>query len=233
MKSNLARTALLIFGLSFCTSFGLAQTTKSYIEKTSGWQSCSTCAGSDGSVTHSMTQNISSPSMGSGSARYYIGGSTPFDNVLWWQHVGSRITARNYQYDVNFYMKNPAASQALEFDVVETNGTRHLTFAVQCELHNHIFRVWSNTQHWTTTGISCPTPAAYTWNHLTVEYYVTSGGNAEFVSMTLNGAKHYINKTEPGKTSTSTILDTSFQMDQNDVAAKYDTYIENMSIKYW
>jgi hypothetical protein len=217
-------------------TLGFAQTTKTYIENLSGWESCSACAGRNGSgptVPHTLTQGLPSPTMGSKSAEYWIGGSNSYGNALWWKNIGPGVKSTNFQYDIHFYLKNPSASQALEFDVVETSGGRHLVFGVQCELADHEFRIWSPTTHWTNTGIACPSPSAYKWHHLTMQYHRTSGGNAQFVSMTLDGVTHYINKTEVGKSSSGNTTNTSFQMDERRAATDYSTWVENLSVKWW
>jgi len=236
LKVNLIRTALSVAMLFAFTSLGFTQTTKSYIEKMSGWESCSTCAGHNGNgptVPHTMTKGVSSPTMGSKSAKFWIGGSSPYGNALWWENIGPGTSATNFQYDINFYLKNPSASQALEFDVVESGNGRHLVFGVQCELAQHEFRIWSPSAHWTNTGIACASPTAYTWHHLTMQYHRTSSGDAQFVSMTLDGATHYINMTEEGKSSSGNTTDTSFQMDERLAATDYSTYVENLSVTWW
>jgi hypothetical protein len=219
-----------------CVSAGFGETKITYIEKKSGWDSCSTCAGSggDGPYTpHSMTKNVSSPTMGKGSAKFSVSGSNAYGAALWWNTLGAGVSSTNFVYDTYLYMKTPSASQALEFDVVESSHGRHLTFAVQCNIRSHVFKVWSNTSHWVDTSIACNTPTAYKWNHLTLEFHRTSGGNAQFVSMTWNGTKHYISKTESGKDSSGNSTNVSFQMDENKYASDYSTWMENLSLKYW
>ena len=76
-------------------SVAFAQTTKPSIEKMSGWQSCSVCAGAGGkgaTVTHYMKQGITSPTMGSKSAQYYISRrSYAYGDALWWKQLGSQL----------------------------------------------------------------------------------------------------------------------------------------------
>ena len=236
MKLNFFGAALAVSMFVLCATAAFSQTKLTYLEKRTGWDSCSACAGSGGdgpSIPYSMTKNITSPTMGAKSAKFTVGGSSPYGAALWWNTLGSGVSATNFVLDMYLYLKNPSASRALEFDAVETSHGRHLTFATQCNINSHVFRIWSNATHWVDTPIACNTPTAYKWNHLTLEFHRTSGGNAQFVSMTWNGTKHYINKTESGKDSSGNTTDVSFQMDEGKNATDYSTWMENLSLKYW
>jgi hypothetical protein len=236
LKITLLGTAMSVSMLLVCATAGFSATELTYLEKRSGWDSCSVCAGTDGNgdyTPHSMTKNVSSPTRGAKSAHFSISGSNSYGDALWWNTLGSGVSSTNFVYDVYLYLKNPSASRALEFDVVETSHGRHITFATQCNFSAHVFRVYSNTAHWVDTAIACHTLTAYKWNHLTLEFHRTSGGNAQFVSMTLNGTKHYFNKTESGKSSSGNTTNVSFQMDQNKSASDYSVWMENLSLKHW
>src|SRR5438552_3218317 len=95
-----------------------SQTTISSIDQMTGWTSCSSCAGygGTGAVTaHSLTQNLSSPSLDGKSAQFSISGTTAYANALWWKQLGGKDSAHNFIYDVYYYIKTPTAPQALEF----------------------------------------------------------------------------------------------------------------------
>jgi hypothetical protein len=229
-------TALAVSMLFVCASAAFGSTRVTYIEKKSGWDSCSVCAGADGNgdyTPHSMTKGVSSPTMGAKSAHFSISGSNSYGDALWWNTFMSGVSATNFQYDVYLYLKDPSSSRALEFDVVESSHGRRLRFATQCNFSSHVFRVYSNSSSWVNTAVACNTLKAYKWNHLVLEFHRTSGGNAQFVSMTLNGSKHYFNKTESGKDSSGNSTSVSFQMDQNKSATDYSVWMENLSLKYW
>ncbi len=213
-----------------------AQSKISNIEKLSGWTSCSACAGKGGngpSTPHSMTRFITSPSLGTKSTRYSIGGSKPYAAALWWKQLGAKPNARNFVYDLYFYLKNPKASQALEFDVNQSVGGKKYIFGTECSIGRHEWDIWSAKSHWIPTGISCPTPAAYKWHHLTLEFQRTTGGQVKFVSVTLDGTKKYFNRTYAPKSSGSRELNVAFQMDGNKVMTDYDSWLEKVSLKYW
>ncbi|HEY3928791.1 MAG TPA: hypothetical protein VGL89_10470 [Candidatus Koribacter sp.] len=236
MKCNLIRAAILSVLLLLFVSASFASTTKTYIEKMSGWESCSACAGAAGSgptVSHSMTQGITSPTLGAKSARFSISGTKAYGNALWWKQLGADSNAHNFQYDVHYYLKNPSAAQALEFDVNQGVGGHKFIFGTQCDLASHNYDVYSKATHWVHTGISCARPTAYKWHHITLEFQRTSGGNVHFVSVSIDGNKHYINRTYAPESSSTKELDVAFQMDGNKYMTDYQTWVEDVSLKYW
>jgi hypothetical protein len=236
INTSLLRAAIVTFALFLFASVSFAQTTKSYIEKMTGWTSCSVCAGKAGkgaTITHSMKQNVTSPTMGKKSVEFSVNGTSPYGAALWWKQLGSEPNAHNFTYDLYYYLKNPAASQALEFDVNQSlNGHRYV-FGTQCNIASHTYQVWSVATRWTNTGIACIRPTAYKWNHITLEFQRTTAGKVSFISMTLNGVKHYIKRSYAPQTSHAKELNVAFQMDGNKAMVDYQTWVENVSLKYW
>lgn len=236
LKANLIRAALFTSLLFLLSSVGFAQTTKTYIEKMPGWQSCSVCAGAGGNgktVSHSMIQNVSSPTLGAKSAEYKISGSAPYGAALWWKQLGADSSAHNFQYDVYYYLKNPTASQALEFDVNQSLSGHRFVFGTQCNIAAHTYDVWSVSTRWIHTGIACSVPKAYVWNHITLEFQRTSSNKVMFVSVSINGSKHYINRTFSPESSGAKELNVAFQMDGRHTLTAYQTWLEKVSLKYW
>jgi hypothetical protein len=235
-KGNLIRAAVVVSFLFLVASVSFASTTKTYIEKMSGWESCSKCAGAGGdgpTVSHSMTQGITSPTMGAKSAKYSISGSASYGNALWWKQLGSQSSAHNFVYSTYFYLKSPSAVQALEFDVNQSVNGKKYVFGTQCAMASGAYEVWSASTHWVKTGIACSRPSAYKWHHITLELQRTSGGHVNFISVTIDGTKHYINKMYSPMSTSAKELNVAFQMDMNKYATDYQTWIENLSLKYW
>jgi len=85
---------------------------------------------------------------------------------------------------------------------------------------------------WVSTGISCPTPKAYTWNHLTLEFQRLNG-QVHFVSETLNGTKSYFNRSYAPEGSGVQELNVAFQMDENGSGTAYDTFLDKVKLTYW
>jgi len=209
----------------------------SNIQTMTGWQNCGACAGPGGTgptVPYSMTQFISSPSMTGKAAQFWIGGSTRYAQALWWKQLGPNDAAYNFVYDVYFYLKDPNAPQALEFDVNQSlNGIKYI-FGTECSLkQTGTWRVWdTKNSYWVNTGVACPNPQAYTWNHLTWELKRV-GSQTQFVAVTLNGVKHYINKYFYSRASSGHEISVAFQMDENGSPTQYSTWLDKVSLNYW
>ncbi len=152
--------------------------TVSQIQTLQGWDSCTLCAGENGNgplTDYSLQQFVQTPSLSGSAAKYSVGG-TPWGAALWWKAVGGDDSVHNFVYELDFYFENPGVSQAVEFDVNQNAGSFRYIFATECDLGNtHTWRVADNTAHWISTGISCPTPRAQSWNHLTWEFQRTDG----------------------------------------------------------
>jgi hypothetical protein len=212
-------------------------TTYSNIDQMSGWQNCDSCAGIGGSgpsAPHSITLNVSNPSMDGKSAQFWLGGSTPYADALWWRQLGGNSNAHNFVYDLYFYVKNSSAPQALEFDVNQSaNGYKYI-FGTECDIRNtHTWKVWDTANaRWVSTGIGCSAPAAYTWNHLTLEVK-RSGNTATFVAITLNGKKSYINRTYYAKPVSASEINVAFQMDLNYAATDFSVWLDKVKLSYW
>lgn len=236
MKHNLIRVAIVTSLLFFCASVSFGQTTKTYIEKLSGWKSCSSCAGAAGNgpaINYSMTRNIASPTMGKKSAQFGISGTAPYGAAIWWKQLTPAPNAHNFQYDVYYYLKNPGVSQALEFDVNQSVNGHKFIFGTQCNIAAHSYEVWSSVTHWVKTGIACSTPQAYKWNHIRLQFQRTPDGKAKFVSVSINGNQHYINRVFNPQKSSVKELNVAYQMDGNKHMTAYKSWVENVSLKYW
>ncbi|HET9789714.1 MAG TPA: hypothetical protein VFR08_00270, partial [Candidatus Angelobacter sp.] len=148
-----------------------AQTTKTQIQRMSGWQSCDACAGAGGSGPRAnewSAAGVVNPSLSGNSRVFSISSSSSFADALWWKQLGAVNTAHNLVYDLYFYIKNPAASQALEFDSNQANGRKRWIFGTECSIGGGVWKVWGNANgNWISTGIPCHAPTAYKWHHLT------------------------------------------------------------------
>jgi hypothetical protein len=230
--------AFLLIVLATIVNPASAQTTVSNIDQMTGWQSCSTCAGYGGNgpvTTHSMTQNLASPSLDGKSVKFSISGTTPYANALWWKQLGRKDTAHNFVYSLYYYIKDPAAAQALEFDVNQTVGSKWYVFGTECVLkgtpHWDVYDPYD--RKWVATTIPCKIPTAYTWNHVVLEFHRTTTAQNQFISVTINGVKSYFNRTYSPKGASSNTLNVAFQMDMNKTATDYSTWVDKVSLKYW
>jgi len=236
-RFSISMAALTGFLLtSFAASTATAQTVKSAIQSMSGWQSCSSCAGTGGTgptSTISTQAGVASPSL-TGNARVFsIAGSKPYSDALWWKQLGAANSATNLVYDVYFYLKTPQYAQALEFDNNQANGHMRWIFGTECNIAAGVWDVYGNAQgKWLSTGIPCHMPAAFKWHHLTWEFKRTST-QLTYIAVTLDGVKHYVNRTYTGRASSVKELNVAFQMDQKSNHVAYKTWLDKVSLKYW
>ncbi len=205
------------------------------IDQMGGWQSCGACAGIGGSGpvgAYSYQQWVKSPSMDGASMAFYLGGKA-WANALWWKQLGANAGASHFIYDLYFFLTNPGASQALEFDMNQSVGGRKYIFGTQCAIADGQWEVWNTAgNYWAKTGIGCAVPPAYRWNHLTLEFARVNGGT-QFVAVTLNGVKKYINRWYNSKAVNASELNTAFQMDLKGTGAGYTTWLDKVKLTVW
>ena len=224
---------LLLSALAVAAS---AQTTTYDIDQKTGWQACSSCAGVVGfqDATNSFAQYQASPAMDGKSMRFSIGGTTAYRNALWHVSVGT-TTARHFVYDVYFYIKNPSASMALEWDLNQYINGKAYIFGVQCNVKSsHTWDVWDPyNKHWNSTGISCPQFAGYKWNHVVEEFERTTDNKLHFVAITYNGVKHYVNKYFSPSSTSWYGMGIDFQMDGDKYMTDYSTWLDKIKVTRW
>jgi len=238
-KISFKRTAVLslVAGMAALamSSNALAGTTYSNVQK-SKWSSCTYCAGANGAgpgATISQTTYVRSPSMTGASSQFYLAGWKPYSNGLWWKQLGANPTVSNFKYDVYFYIKNPAASQALEFDVNQSIGGKKYIFGTECSIKSSgTWHVWSSSAGWQNTGIPCHAPAAYQWHHLTEQFQRVSG-HVKFVSITLDGRTSYVNRAFWPQGSGVQELNVAFQMDGNSSRTPYQVWLDKVMLTAW
>ena len=211
--------------------------TFSNIDQMSGWEDCGACAGIGGAgsvVSYSLTHNQGTPSMDGNSTMFWIGSGTPYSNALWWKQLGPQPGTTHFVYDLYFYYTNANAPQSLEFDVNQALNGQKYTFGTQCSVRgSKQWDVWdSYNKHWISTGIACPAPPTYKWNHLVWEFERVNG-KVHFISITLNGVKSYVNKYYAPHATTIKELDVAFQMDGNSSQTSYKVWLDKVTLKAW
>lgn len=208
------------------------------IEEMSNWDHCTVCAGINAAgpvAQYAMTQNISNPSMDGRAAEFWIGGSTPYANALWWKQLGSNPSPKNFVYELYFYITQPQYAQALEFDANHTTGGKRYIMGTQCNLRSAgTWDVWDGLAvRWHHTNIPCTSVPAYQWNHLVWEFKRDDNGNVTFLTMTLNGKKHYVNLTFGSLNNNAADINVAFQMDGDYAMHSYKAWLDNVSFIYW
>lgn len=221
--------AIALFPASFA-----ATTTYSNLDTASGWDSCTVCAAGGAAATYWMKQGVTSPSMDGKGAQFFVGGTTPFSHGLWWKRLSSNTTATHFVFDMYYYMKEPKKSGGLEFAVNQNKDDKWYKFSTQCSWNKYEWRVWNSKYGgWVGTGVACNRPAAYQWQHLVFEY-ARSNGKAVFVSITVNGTKHYINKSfYPQSKSGSGSVGMHFQLNGDSTQQDYMVWADKMKVTIW
>jgi hypothetical protein len=135
-----------------------------------------------------------SPTLDGRSARFFVGGSTPWSHALYHRRVANTSSPKNFQLEFNYYFKQPSASSAMEFSVSEVVGKYWYRWDTQCSYLSKIWKIWDGkNMKWINTSIPCPRASAYKWNNVKFEAK-RSDGKTVFISLILNGKKYYINK---------------------------------------
>jgi hypothetical protein len=236
-KSNksLSILAIALFLFAAVSVPSSAQTVKSQIQRMTGWQNCVTCAGinaSGPSASIYSASGVSSPSLSGNSRVFSISSTNSWADALWWKQLGAS-GATHIRYDLDFYITAPQNSQALEFDSNQANGVLRWIFGTQCSIGSGNWDVWGNASgNWLHTGVACKSPTAYKWHHLTWEFQRVNN-YVKYIAFTLDGVKHYINRSYPARKSSAKELNVAFQMDMRANHAAYKTWLDNVKLTYW
>ena len=199
-------------------------------------------------IDFSMSQNQSNPSLSGKSTVFWVGGSTPYSDALWNNHLigeGSSQgmddgdqsivpSIQNFTYDVDFYGDSLGLSQALEFDINQFFGNMGFIFGHECRVAaGNQWDVWDNSKgKWTPTGVPCY-PKSGDWNHLTLKVQRTSDNHETYQSITLNGQTSTLNWTfENGSSPGWYGVTVNFQMDGNFKQDQYKVYLDNLTLTY-
>ena len=199
-------------------------------------------------ITWSMTQGIKTPSLSGSSTQFGIGGTGPYWDVLFNNHLvgdGSSQglldqnhaivpSVHNFTYDVYFYGSNLGASQAIEFDLNQFFDGMGFIWGHECRIAGgNGWDIWDNVNaHWVQTGVPCY-PNNNAWNHLTIQVQRTSNNQLLYQSITLNGVTNVLNRSySPGSAPGWYGITVNYQMDGNSAQSPYTVYLDKLSFLY-
>ncbi len=199
-------------------------------------------------ISFSMTQGVQSPSMSGKATEFNVGGSTPYSDALFNNHLIGPLSSQgmfdtnqtqvsqiyNFTYDVYFYGDNLDLSEALEFDINQFFGGMGFIYGHQCRIANgNEWDVFDNQKgQWIPTGIPC-FPNSNSWNHLTIKVQRTSDNHLTYQSITLNGTTSTLNwSLGHGSASDWYGIVINFQMDGNYRQDSYNVYLDNVTLTY-
>ena len=199
-------------------------------------------------IAFSMSQGISSPSLSGNATVYWIGGSAPYSDALWNNHLIGTASSQgmpdddqsliptiyNFTYDVDFYGDNLNLSEALEFDINQFFGDMGFIFGHECRIASgNQWDIWDNSKGaWIPTGVPC-NPNSGQWNHLTLKVQRTSDNHETYQSISLNGQTTNLNWTfEKGPSPGWYGVTVNFQLDGDYRQDAYKVYLDNLTLIY-
>lgn len=220
-----------------------AATTISSIQAMPGWQSCSAlfpagsgrdgqiCAAGLGTAQSTMTENQTSPAMDGNSAKFTMGGPTPYSNMLYFNPVAGGNNVSHFTYDLYFYIDNPEASQALEFDINQTFGGNRWVWGSECNFNGSgKWDIWDDINGWTPTIYDCTQFPANTWIHL-VWNVERVGNQVHYISLAVGDQTYNVDtyfQNQPDWTLEE--IDVAFQMDGNYKQEPYNVWLDKVTL---
>lgn len=233
-------------------------TTFSNLQSGAGWTGygllppsyaiCSSCQPGGPQISWSMTKGITSPSLSGKASQMSIGGTKPFSDALWNNHLLGDFSSQgkpdyshtlvpsltSFTYDVYFYGSNLGLSQALEFDINQFFNNMGFIWGHECRIAGgHQWDTWDNVnQHWVPTGVPC-NPVNNAWNHLIIQVQRTSTNQLVFNSITLNGVTSTLNIVRPhGSAPNWYGVTVNYQQDGNVNQNGYTVYLDKLNFTY-
>lgn len=220
-----------------------ATTTISSIQAMPGWQSCSAlfptgsgrdgqiCAAGIGTADSTMTENQTSPAMDGNSAKFTMGGPTPYSNMLYFNPVAGGNNVSHFTYDLYFYIDNPLASQALEFDINQTYGGQRWVWGSECNFNGSgKWDIWDDVNGWEPTIYDCKPFPANQWIHL-VWNVERVGNQVHYISLTVGDQTYNVDtyyQNQPDWTLEE--IDVAFQMDGNYKQEPYNVWLDKVTL---
>ena len=121
------------------------------------------------------------------------------------------------------------------FSVSQVNGKYWYRWDTQCSYESKVWKVWDGkNMKWINLSVPCPRPSAYKWNHVKFEGKRVDG-KTQFVSITLNGKKSYVNKyvgpTWLGYYDPNVGI--HFQLNGNRYMTDYYVWGDRFKLNYW
>jgi hypothetical protein len=212
-----------------------AQTTYSDIDQMSGWKACSGCAKGAGIALYSQTPNQTSPVLQGHSTKFWIGGNVGYSDALFYRKMSTNGTANHFIYEVYYYYKNPGSAAGMEFSAAQHRPGVWYRWDWQCAYTVGLWRTWDNAGgKWVNTSVPCVRPQAYKWQHVVLEGQRISGKTV-FISFTVDGVKHYVNRTFSPKpvTTTTSWVTFHFQLNGGKYQTDYSVWGDKFKLTYW
>jgi hypothetical protein len=199
-------------------------------------------------VNWARVPGVSSPALNGSSTKHSIGGTRPFSDILWNNHLVGSFSSQglpdsshtlvpklhNFVYDVYFYAKTLSYSQALEFDINQFTGGKSFIWGHECRIAGgHQWDIYDNiNKKWVPTGVAC-NPVNNAWNHLVIQVQRTSTGRLLYKSITLNGKTATLNKYYSPTSTSWRGVTINYQQDGNRSQQDYSIWLDKLNFSYW
>jgi len=220
-----------------------SQTTITDIQTMAGWQSCSAtfpkgsgrdgqiCAAGLGTADSTMIEGQGSPALDGKSAKFTMGGPTPYSNMLYFNATAGGNNVSHFIYDLYFYIDQPDVSQALEFDINQTFGGTRWVWGSECNFNGSgKWDIWDDINGWKPTSVDCKPFPANTWIHL-VWNVERVGDQVHYIALTVGDQTYNIETYYPDQPDwTLEEIDVAFQMDGNYKQAPYNVWLDKVSL---
>ena len=219
---------------------------KGYGEYPPKYDICSSCGGG---VTWSLSQGVTSPSVTGKATKFSIGGTTPYADVLWNNHLigdgssqgmldSSHVIVpnlHNFTYDAYFYGSNLSLSENIEFDIGQFFNNMGFMFGTECKIvSGQVWAIWNNVgAKWVSTNAPCK-PKSNAWNHVSIQFERTSDNHLLYKSITFDGVTTTLNiKYSPFSAPGWYGLVANFQLDGNYKQSDYSVYVDKLNLTYY
>ena len=237
-----------------------SQTTISGIQNMTGWQSCSAvfpagsqragqlCAAGNKNVpTSTMSEGQATPAMDGKSAKFSMnapGGTADptygYSNMLYFNPIAGGNSVSHFTYDLYFWIDNPNAPQALEFDLNQAyddtgvGNPQRWVWGSECNFKGETpgrWDIWDDASGvWRATSVPCDPFPANQWNHL-IWNVERVGAQVHYITLTVNDQVYTVDtyyNNEQGWDLEE--IDTAFQMDLDSNADPYNVWLDEVNL---
>ena len=229
--------------LNITVSGGNGRQVINSVQDMAGWESCDTCAGPGGHGhpnVHWMKQHENNPSMDGKTAEFYLGKTTDgiynYSNVLFFKRLTPNNSANNFTLDFYVFVKDPSIIQGLEMDVFYSRDGHKNYFLTECDGRGNYKNTWqvSDAVHdsWQHTGLPCVLKP-YSWNHVVLQFLRNPDASTKFVSVSMNGELHYVNRTYASQGVNSNEMNVAIQLDGDEKQDPIDIWADEITLTSW
>lgn len=214
----------------------------SQMQNASGWAFCTNgsnnCGGGNGTATASYTPNLSSPSEPNAlnpnqtaySADFALGGTGSYSTARFYNTLAAEDSVTEFNYDVDVYIDNPSAPQAIVFSLGQAVSGTYYIFQFQCDFKGAgKWNVWvPSSSSWSSTGAACTAFPANTWTHLVFSMN-TTGGKLNYTGLTVGSNSYSLTNTgySPSTFSPDAIVAEIYE-DGDSHQDPYNLYLDNV-----